>query len=61
MMKETLHRRGFLKAAGLAAAGSLAVDLRAGARPAEGGGIPVPGCSRAAAPTRTESTSGPVK
>ena len=37
-MKETLHRRGFLKAAGLAAAGSLAVDLRAGARPAEGGG-----------------------
>jgi sugar phosphate isomerase/epimerase len=36
MMKETLHRRGFLKAAGLAAAGSLAVDLRAGAQPEEG-------------------------
>jgi sugar phosphate isomerase/epimerase len=42
MMKETLHRRGFLKAAGLAAAGSLAVDLRAGARPPEGGGSPRP-------------------
>jgi sugar phosphate isomerase/epimerase len=35
-MKTAFDRRGFLQAAGLAAASSLAADVRAGARPAEG-------------------------
>ena len=47
-MKTALHRRGFLQAAGLAAAGSLMPEVRAGAQPAEA--VPqrpprlIPGC-----------------
>ena len=41
-MNDSLPRRGFLKAAGLAAAGSLISDIRVGARPAEGATRPQP-------------------